>query len=58
MFGGYVYNPIFVVATQVSDVSGDVGVHLPAVTTPLTSIHVSLPKWNSATIVGTVLVVF
>jgi hypothetical protein len=47
-----------VVATEMSDVSGDVGVHLQAITTLLSSIHVSLPKCNTTTIVGTVLVAF
>jgi hypothetical protein len=44
LFRGYVYYPVFVVAKEMSDVCAGVGVHLRAVQTPLTRIHVLLAK--------------
>jgi len=44
LFGGYIYCLFFVVAMEVSDVRADLGVHLSAVKTVLTKIHVSLEK--------------
>jgi len=49
LFGWYLYYSFFVEATEVSDVSTDVGVRLRAVQTHLTKIHVSLGKWTVAT---------
>jgi len=47
-----------VVATEVSDISTDVGVRLRAVKTQLTKIHVSLAKWTVGTMLRSVSTVF
>jgi len=53
-FGWYIYYPFSVVATEVSDVCADVGVHHRAVKTPLTKIHVWLAKWNVPTMLRSI----
>jgi len=58
LFGPYVYNRFFVVATEVGDLSADVGVRLRAVKTLLTKINSSLPKWNVLTTLRSVSTVF
>ena len=44
LFGCYLYNPFFVVVTELRDVSANVAEHLGKVKTLLTNIHVSLAK--------------
>jgi len=58
LFGWYIYYPFFLVATEVSDVSADVGACLRAVKTLLTKIHVSFAKWTVTTMLRNVWTVF
>jgi len=57
LFHRFVYYPFFVVVTEVSDVSAEVGVCVREVKTLLTNIHVSLAKCNVATTLRSVLMV-